>query len=456
MALIRRSVHGSWSSEWTFIAAAASSTIGLGNLWKFAYLAGANGGAGFVLVYLVCVLLVAAPVLVAEVVLGSRGRSDPIHALEAVARESAVSRNWRFVGWLSCGAALVILSYFSVVGGWLIAYAKWTYEGDLALVSARQMGELFGQLLGDSGRQTALHALFMALTWLVVALGVSRGLGLVLRLSLPLLLVLLLVLVLYAFRMGDMAAALNFMFAPRTADLRADGALTALGQAFFSLSIGMAAMIAYGAYAPDRRSITRMVGIVVLIDVLVALLAGLAIFPLVFAQNVQPSYGPGLMFVTLPYVFGNVPYGAPMGAAFFALMLLAAFGAAVSLLEPATAWLVQRLRWPRPWAALLLATAVWLLGLVSIFSFSLWPQWRPGGKSLFAWIDWISADVMLPLACLGVALFVGWRMRSEAIRDELFLEHPRLFYLWRWLLRYIAAPAVAVILVTGIYRLLAQ
>lgn len=456
MALVRQSLHGGWSSQWTFIAAAACATIGLGNLWKFAYLAGVNGGAGFVLVYLACVLLVATPVLVAEVVLGSRGRSDPIHALEAAARESAVSRNWRWVGWLTCATALIILSYFSVVGGWLIAYLRWLYEGELAVVSARQMGELFSQLLGDSGRQMAMHGAFMAMTWLVVALGVSRGLGQVLRLSLPLVVILLLVMVLCAIRMGDVAAALDFMFTLRPGELRAEAMLTALGQAFFSLSVGMAAMIAYGAYSPDRSSIVRMVVVVVVLDVLVALLAGLAIFPMVFAHRVQPNYGPGLMFITLPYIFGNIPYGSVIGTAFFALVLLAALGSAISLLEPATAWLVQRRRWPRPWAALVLAVAVWLLGLLSIFSFSLWPQWRPGGRSLFAWIDWLSADVMLPLGCLGIAVFVGWRMRKEAIRDELFVEHHRFFYLWRWLLRYIAPPAIVVILIAGLYRMWAQ
>jgi len=456
LALVRQSVHGGWGSQWTFVAAATSATIGLGNLWKFAYLAGVNGGAGFVLVYLACVLLVAAPVLVAEVVLGSRGRSDPIHALEAAARESAVSRKWCWVGWLSCATALIILSYFSVVGGWLIAYLRWLYQGELVVVSARQVGELFGQLLGDAGRQMAMHGVFMGVAWLVVALGVSRGLGLVLRLSLPLLIVLLLVMVLCAIRMGDVAAALDFMFALRPDELRADAMLTALGQAFFSLSVGMAAMTAYGAYTPDRSSISRMVGMVVLLDVVVALLAGLAIFPMVFAQRVQPNFGPGLMFITLPYIFGNVPYGSMIGTAFFGLVLLAALGSAIALLEPATAWLVQRLRWRRPWAALALAVGVWLLGLLSIFSFSLWPHWRPGGRSLFAWIDWLSADVMLPLGCLGMAVFVGWRMRKEAIRDELFAEHLRFFYLWRWLLRYIAPPAITLILVAGLYRMWVQ
>jgi NSS family neurotransmitter:Na+ symporter len=229
-----------------------------------------------------------------------------------------------------------------------------------------------------------------------------------------------------------------------------------LGQAFFSLGIGMGAMISFGAYAPERRSLVRMLGAVAVLHVVVALLAGLAIFPLVFAHRVQPSFGPGLMFVTLPYIFGNLPYGSVIGSVFFAMVLLAAFGSAVALLEPATAWLVQQWRWSRPRAAFALAFGVWLLGLLSIGSFSLWPSWRPGGKSLFAWIDWISADVMLPLCALALAILVGWRMRSESIRDELLSERPRLFWLWRLTLRYIAPPAIALILLAGLYRIGSQ
>lgn len=452
MATARQSIHGGWRSQWTFILATTSATIGLGNLWKFAYLAGEHGGAGFILMYLACVVLIATPVLAAEVVLGTRGRSDPIHAIEAALLESALSRRWRWLGWLSCLAGLLILSYLSVIGGWIIAYCRWLYEGDLAATSARQVGELFSQLLSDGSRQIGLHALFMFCAWIVVALGVARGLGLVLSVIAPLLLVLLIVLVLSAIRMGDVAAAFEFMFALRNDQLHFDGALAALGQAFFSLGIGMGAMISFGGYAPERRSITHMLGAVVTLHVVIALLAGLAIFPLVFAHRVQPGFGPGLMFVTLPYIFGNLPYGAVLGTVFFSMVLLAALGSAIALLEPTTAWLVQRFRWRRPFAALALAVLVWLAGLPSIFSFSLWPQWRPGGKSVFAWIDWLSADVMLPIAALAVAILVGWRMRPQAIHDELLAAHPRLFALWRLLLRYIAPPAIGIILCAGIYR----
>ena len=456
MPLSRQSIHGGWRSQWTFIAAVVGASVGLGNLWKFAYLAGVNGGAGFVLMYLLCVALVAAPVLLAEVVVGARGRGDPVHAMEAIVLESALNRQWRWIGWLSCVAALLILSYLSVVGGWLIDYCRWISRGDLSAVSARQVGELFGQLLGDGRTQIQLHTLFLLPVWLVVALGVGRGLGLMFSILAPALLVLLLVMTLTALRMGDMAAALQFMFSVNFENIHAEGALAALGQAFFSLGIGAGAMITFGAYAPARRSLVKMLGIVVALHMLVALLAGLAIFPLVFAHRVQPSFGPGLMFVSLPYIFGNLPYGSMIGTVFFVMVLIAAFGSAVALLEPAAAWLVQRLGWARPRAALVLAGCVWLLGLLSIGSFSLWPQWRLGGKSLFAWIDWISADVMLPLGALGLAVFVGWRMRREAIRDELIGENALVLWLWQRTLRYIAPPAIVLILLTGLYRVVVQ
>ncbi|MDB6063010.1 MAG: sodium-dependent transporter [Verrucomicrobiaceae bacterium] len=456
MPLSRQSIHGGWRSQWTFIAAVTGASIGLGNLWKFAYLAGANGGASFILMYLLCIALVATPVLVAEVVIGARGRSDPVHSLESIVLESALSRHWRWLGWLSCITALLILSYLSVVGGWLITYCRWVFQGDLSAASARQVGELFGQLLADGPHQAMTHGIFLLAVWLVVALGVIRGLGLVFSILAPALLVLLLVMVLTALRMGDMAAAVQFMFRVNLEDIHADGALAALGQAFFSLAIGTGAMMTFGAYAPARRSLVKMLGTVVALHVVVALLAGLAIFPLVFAHRVQPSFGPGLMFVTLPYIFGNLPYGSVIGTVFFAMVLIAAFGSAVALLEPTTAWLVQRLGWSRPRAALVLAGVVWLLGLLSIGSFSMWPEWRPGGKSLFAWIDWIAADVMLPLCALAISVFVGWRMRREAIRDELLTERPRLFWLWQFSLRYIAPPAITLILLAGLYRVLIQ
>src|SRR5690606_18269684 len=235
--------------------------------------------------------------------------------IEAVALESAVRRRWRGIGYLSVIVALLILSYFSVIGGWLLVYLQWLYNGDLAAASARQIGEQFGHLLENTPLQLFAHFLFMATAWLVVALGINRGVGLLVRLALPVLLLLLMMLVLYAFLMGNMSAALTFLFMPGDAEFSWDAALTALGQAFFSFSLSMGGMMAYGAYLPDRKPIMRLILTVVLLDTLVAVLAGLAIFPLVFAQRLEPSVGPGLMFVTLPYIFGNVQSGDLVGTA---------------------------------------------------------------------------------------------------------------------------------------------
>lgn len=453
MVMIRRSIHGGWASSWTFIAAATSSTVGLGNLWKFAYLAGANGGAGFILIYFASLVLAAAPVMLAEFLIGSRGRADPVHSMQLLTLESAAGRWWRVIGWLGLTVGLIVLSYLSVVGGWVLAYTRETAQGVLQGLGAREIGTHFSSLLADWRAQLGWHALFMFLTWLVVALGVRRGLGAISRWVLPILLVLLVVAAINGIREGDVRAALEFMFASRPVDLRADGALTALGQAFFSLSVGMGAMMMYGAYSPDRQPFSQMVAAVVALNVIVAILAGLAIFPLVFAQHLQPSFGPGLMFVTLPYALGQTGQGVIMGSLFFGLVALAAVGTAVSLLEPATAWLVQRWRWRRPLAALLLAVLVWLAGIVSIFSFAEWSEWRPGGRSVFAWIDWVTADLLLPLSGVLVALFVGWRMRGEGLKDELMAERPGFFLFWRFSLRYIAAPAMLAILGAGCYEM---
>lgn len=453
MVMIRRSIHGGWASTWTFVAAAASSTVGLGNLWKFAYLAGANGGAGFILIYFCSLVLAAAPVMLAEFLIGSRGRADPVHSMQLLTLESATGRGWRAIGWLGLLVGPLVLSYLSVVGGWVLAYASETAQGELQGLGAREIGTHFSTLLANWQTQLGWHSLFMLLTWMVVALGVRRGLGLTARWTMPLLLLLLIVAAINGMRAGDVGAAVEFMFASRPVDLRADGALTALGQAFFSLSVGMGAMTMYGAYAPDRQPFSQMVAAVVALNVIVAVLAGLAIFPLVFAQHLQPSFGPGLMFVTLPFALGQTGQGVVMGTLFFALVALAALGTAVSLLEPATAWLVQRWRWRRPLAALLLAFVTWAFGIVSIFSFARWSEWRPGGRSVFAWIDWFTADLLLPLSGVLVALFVGWRMRGEGLKDELLAERPGFFLFWRISLRYIAAPAMIAMLGAGCYEM---
>ena len=452
MAKLRESSQGNWRSRWTFVAAATGATVGLGNLWKFSYLAGENGGAAFVLVYVACVFLVAVPVMIAEVVLGSRGRANPIATMRDLSLEASASHWWHGLGWMGCIAGLLILSYYSVIAGWGLAYVEKLFNGDLNAVTAEMSGSQFNQLLADPLTLIAWQGVFVLSIVFVISLGVSFGLATIKRLLVPLLLVFLVSLTLYSIRVGDAEQAYRFLFGFKPDMLTTEAVLSALGHAFFSLSIGVGAMMAYGAYVPDRKSIVGMISVVAVLDTLVALLAGAAIFPLVFGLNIEPGMGPGLMFVALPYAFGNMIYGEYFGALFFVMVTLAAIGSGVALLEPATAWMVERFRLWRPVAALILGVMIWLVGLCTVFSFNVWADVRIFDMTVFGFLDFISSNIVLPVGGLLIAVFVAWVMRAEVVRDELFVESQWLFFCWRWVLKYIAAPAVLIVFVFSLYQ----
>lgn len=441
-----------WQQRWTFIAAATGAAIGLGNLWKFSYLAGENGGAAFVLIYIACVFLLALPILLAEVILGSRGRANPISAIEHVVLEAGSSRWWQLAAWLGVVASLLILSYYSVIAGWVLAYVKAMANDAFTGLNVRLVGDHFNRLLADPQQLIVWHSSFIALIVLVSALGVKRGVARAARILIPLLIIALILLAVYAAKVGDAQAALQFLFKPDWSLLTPSVILAAMGQAFFTLSIGMGAMMAFGAHMPDRCSVVGMLSMVAVLDTLIALLAGFAIFPLVFSLNIEPSMGPGLMFVALPYAFSQMVYGDFFGLLFFLMVACVALTSGVALLEPATAWLVERFNWWRPLAATAVGSIVWVLGLLTVFSFNHWVDVSFLAMGIFEWLDFMSANILLPLAAWLMALFVGWRMRAEVVRDEMFDEHPWIFSLWRLLLRYIAAPAVLVIFVVPLYQ----
>lgn len=450
-----RSRTRGWRRSWSFVATATGATIGLGNFWKFAYLAGQNGGAVFVLAYLLCVVLVAAPVLVAEVILGSRGRANPIVTMQDVTLEASASPLWQGIGWVSVVAGLLVLSYYSVVAGWGIAYVGKMLHGDYTAGSVQLAGDGFNALLASPKELMKWQGIFLLMILVVTIFGIRRGLSWLMRFLLPVFFLLLLALVVYSCRVGNLDAALQFMFAADFSRLTPEVLLKALGQAFFSLSIGVGAMLAYGAYVPDKRSITRMVASVAVLDTVVSILAGLAIFPLVFSFNMAPAMGPGLMFVALPYGFGNMIYGNYFGALFFVIVVIAALSSGLALIEGAIAWLTERWGWWRPLAALVVTLLVGLLGLLTVFSFNLWQDVRLAGATPFVVLDTLVANFLLPLIGLAIAVFVGWRVRPEVLRDELFVEPGHFFSLWRWLLRYIAAPGVLVVFATMLYELIA-
>lgn len=452
MSIAIQGALGGWRSRTTFVLALSASAVGLGNIWRFSYLAGENGGAPFVLTYVLCLFLIAVPVMVGELVIGSHGRGSPVAALRRASDRSLLSRSWVLVGVLACITGLLILSYYSVVAGWALAYASFMQTGQFASASAAQVGEHFGAFLLEPARQIYWQSLFLLLTLVCVGLGVRRGVGVLVWLAVPALLAMLGVLVKFALDTGDLAATREFLFSVKLLDFSPQAMLVALGQAFYTLGVGVGTGISYGAYAPQRIPIGRSVMAVAVFDTMIALLAGLAIFPIVFANNMEPAMGPGLLFVSVPYAFGNIMQGELFGTVFFVLVVVAALGSAVAIMEPIVGTVMQQVRVRRISAVMLVGLVIWLLGLAVVVSFG--PEGGPGplaGVQLFAYLDRITADLLLPLVCLLTAIFVGWRMRPELLRLELYRESGIFFSLWRLLLRYIAPPAILLIMLTALF-----
>ncbi|MGD2056519.1 MAG: sodium-dependent transporter, partial [Gammaproteobacteria bacterium] len=320
----RVSIHGQWSSRLAFILAATGSAVGLGNIWKFPYIAGENGGGAFVLIYLVCIAVIGIPIMMAEVMIGRRGRQSPINTMRTLAAEEHASPHWQWLGWAGMLGGFLILSFYSVIAGWALAYVFRAGSGVFTGLTADGVQSIFTNLVSEPERLLAWHTIFMVMTMLVVARGVSHGLERAVRLLMPALFVLLVVLVGYAWNSGAFEQGLEFLFRPDFSSITANGVLIAMGHAFFTLSLGMGAIMVYGSYLPDNASIAKTSIAVSLMDTLVALLAGMAIFPIVFANGLEPDSGPGLIFQTLPIAFGHMEGGAFFGMLFFILLVFAA------------------------------------------------------------------------------------------------------------------------------------
>ena len=415
-----------WKSRWTFILAATGSAVGLGNIWKFPYITGEYGGGAFVLVYLACILMIGIPVMIAEVMLGRAGRSDPADSMTLLARESGHSRYWGAIGGVGMLAGLLIMMFYSVVAGWALEYVSQSVSGAYTHLDATQIENNFTDLLTSNSQQLLWHSVFCLLTASVVAAGVTQGIGKAVDILMPMLFFFLLLLVGYSAVNGDFKAGLHFMFDTDFSRLNGEAILVAMGHAFFTLSLGMGAIMAYGAYFPGRSSIGKTVMTIAALDTVIALLAGMAMFPLVFANDLTPGQGPGLMFVTLPIAFSNMSGGTFFGTLFFTLVSIAALSSSISLIEPGVAWL-EKHGVKRPVSTFGLAGIAWLGGIASIHY-----------ESVFNALDYLTANVMLPLGGLLIAIFVGWFMPSARVFDETGIAHKNVFAAWRFLLRYIA------------------
>ena len=448
----KQSIHGAWANRWIFILAATGSAVGLGNIWKFPYITGENGGGAFVLVYLVCILLVGIPIMMSEVLVGRRGRQSPINSMREVAAEAGQSRNWSFVGWLGSLTGFLIFSFYSVVAGWVLYYVAGMGMGQFVDVGSEQAGKIFNDLLASPETLFIWHTVFVVMVMVVIAGGVNKGLERATRILMPLLFVLLIILLGYSINSGHFQEGWDFLFHFDPSELTWNSVLIALGHSFFTLSLGMGSIMAYGSYMGKKDSIGSTVISIAFLDTLVALIAGLAIFPVVFANNLDPAAGPGLMFVTLPVAFSQMPGGQVFGFLFFVMVAFAAWTSAISLMEPGAAWLVETKGFSRLGASVLLGIGVWVLGLAALGSFSVLSDIHIVGMSVFDFLDFLTANIMLPLGGLLTAIFVGWFLTKDISKEELALKCSNLYKAWFVTIRFISPVAVAIIFALNLYQ----
>ena len=444
-----------WSSRWLFVLAAAGSAVGLGNIWKFPYIAGENGGGAFVLIYLVCIAAVGIPIMVSEVLLGRQGRSSPIHTMRKLAKAAGRSQRWSVLGWMGVLAGFLILSYYAVIAGWAVNYVWLSGSGVFEGVSAQTVGQSFDDFLASPLELIAYQTAFMILTIWIVGRGVTKGLEAAIRWFMPLLFLLLIALLVYSFNSGGFDQGFAFMFDMKWEAVTADSWLIAMGQAFFTLSLGMGTMMAYGAYVPDDANLGTTVVTIAALDTLIAVAAGLAIFPIVFANGLEVAQGPGLTFVTLPLAFGQMPFGSVFGALFFLLLSFAAITSAISLTEPALSFLVEEYNAKRQRVAISLGVICWALGLGTVFSFNIWSDVTfVGGLTFFDSVDYFSQNILLPLGGMLITFFAIWLLPKGMVEQQLGIQNPVLGWAWKVVAGIVAPLGVLAVFLSTIWPML--
>lgn len=461
---------GGWSSRTAFILAAVGAAVGLGNIWRFPTLAGENGGGAFVLVYIGFVVLLGAPLLLSEILLGRAGQEDAIGSLRNVAKASGRSERWRALGALQITSGFLILSFYCVVAGWVVNYilisgTDWLgavfagdpFAGAFDGETQDQITGRMGALFGDPIRMIGLLSLFMVVTIWIVASGVTDGIEKAAKWLMPTFFFLLVLVTIYGAFTGEFGRALSFMFTPDFSKLTPGVLNEALGQALFSLSLASGALLTYGAYVGKDVNLAPTAVMIAAADTTVAILAGLMIFPIVFAVGLDPAAGPALIFQTLPVAFNVMPGGALVGLIFFVLIFFAALTSSISLLEGPTAWVIDKFNLQRRNAAVVVGLTAWFIGVACALGYSVWSDVRLlGFWDIFAdtdildTIDGFTGKVMLPLAALLVAVFVGWRADRNLVQGETGLTGG-MFGLWRFLVAWLCPVAVFLVLLFGLF-----
>ncbi|NND66448.1 MAG: sodium-dependent transporter [Halioglobus sp.] len=438
-----------WSSRFAFLMASVGFAVGLGNIWRFPYVTGENGGAAFVLIYLACAFLIGMPILMAELLIGRRGRGSPTTAMVNNAKESERSTLWRFVGGMGLLAAYTIEIVYSVVVGWVLWYLFKALTTGFDGVDAVAAQAEFSSVLASTGGMLMWTLLGLAITGVIIYAGVKKGIERAVNVMMPTMFLLLVVLAVYNFFAGGFAEAVTWLFTPDFSKVSFATVLAAIGQAFFSLGVAMAGMMVYGAYLPRSISITNSVLVIVCVDTGVALLAGLVIFPAVFNNGLDPAAGAGLIFQTLPVAFAQMPGGYLFSVLFFLILSVAGITSMVGLCESVNAWLEDKFGMPRHKSALLVVGSIAVFSVLSILSYNTISELTFAGRNFNDNMDYFSNQILLPLGGLFIAIFAGWVMRSEHTRDELTTISAGVYKVWHFLIRFVVPVAVAVIFYKG-------
>ncbi len=440
----------SWSSRFGFLMASIGFSVGLGNIWRFPYITGENGGAAFVIVYLICVFAIGVPVLMSEVLIGRRGKMTPPGAMLNVALEQGKSKHWQLVGGMNLLAAFVIMLVYCVIAGWVLNYLYIAVLTGFSGVDATVANQSFESLLASSGNMLFWTLVGLTLTGAIIYAGVQNGIERAVSILMPVMLVLMLALVAYNAMNGGMAESIDYLFSPDFSKLSASVLLAAIGQAFFSISVAMAGMMTFGAYLPKSVSIPRSVVIIVIADTLVALIAGLVIFPAVFSNGLDPAGGPGLIFKTLPVAFSKMPGGHTVSILFFLILSLAAVTSMLGFIETLTRWLEEQKQFARKKSAFVILSIISVFSVLSISGYNSLADYTVGGKNINAALDYFSNQVLLPLGGLFIAIFVGWSMSRSASREELGMEEGVAFNFWYFLIRFVVPVAIFLVFIFGV------
>ena len=443
----------SFGSRFGALVAMAGSAVGLGNLWRFPYLVGENGGAAFIIVYIVFVFLLCLPIFISEFVVGRRSQKNAYAAFRDLSGGSA----WRWVGLFTIIVPLIVLSYYSVIGGWSVDYLfkslTFSFTGD---ASQSAIHTMFIDFVSSTWAPLVVHTVFLAVTTLIVVVGIKGGIEKFSKIMMPILFVMVLAIAVYSLTLPGASAGLDYLFNPDFSKITGKACAAALGQAFFSLSLGFGTIMTYASYVSKKENIMFQSAATAVSDLMFALIAGMAIMPAVFAFGLNPQSGPGLVFETLPFVFGQMPAGGAVAILFFLALLVAALTSSISMLEVAVAYLVEEKKFSRVGACVLLFVICWIVGALCSLSFGPLSHIQIDGGNIFDFFDNLSSNILMTLGSLLTVLFVGWRMKKSDVYDEFtnggsLSRNAKIFGVLWFLIRYVCPLTIITIFLSGIF-----